>query len=432
MVKRLFSSVSMNTISKLATVLVSIWLVFPVFVMLLNAINFDAKVMYEIWISLVYVIGCFGCLFGLFYLYNLISDTTVSKKDKQLLLLPYALFLVFGVWCVICSSKAKFVFVAILGYGIAQDSLSCYLAYAGFILLGTIVAMYRKNAIVVANVTIIVANLLAIISLMDNKITDALCVYEFTNCFHYQSVFFNTNHYAYYLALVTILSALLFVYTNTNVKKALYIVSFVIQSLILILNNTMGAYLAVLLTLVIFLITCIARKNNIKNTLIVFAVFAIVSLASNFIVDNVFVNFTNMFLNIKTLLTGSSTTQEVNSVGSGRGVLWKYALTIIKQDPIFGVGVNNVYVAVHNAYLQIAMYTGIVGLILYILPFASRTITMIKSAGNLDAVQKISLFMAMSYIISAFFGLTVFYTAPFFYVVVGVAFGTSCGKIVSD
>ena len=106
-------------------------------------------------------------------------------------------------------------------------------------------------------------------------------------------------------------------------------------------------------------------------------------------------------------MTGSSTAQEVNSVGSGRGVLWKYALTIIKQNPIFGVGVNNVYVAVHNAYLQIAMYTGIVGLILYILPLASRTITMIKSAGNLDAVQKISLFMAMSYIISAFFGLTV-------------------------
>jgi O-antigen ligase len=88
-------------------------------------------------------------------------------------------------------------------------------------------------------------------------------------------------------------------------------------------------------------------------------------------------------------------------------------------------GFNNT--AAHNEYIQLAAETGYPGLLFYLAGLISLFAANLKavrsaykSGGRLSPYSVIAAGSALSYLISAFFGVSLSYTASFFFVLLGL------------
>ena len=392
-------------ITLVSAILLIVWIAYPIVVMYLNAFNVSAYLTYQIWYTILYFIGGAGMVIGGITLCNL-------KKRP----IPIYLMALFGIWCILCSAFAEHKAIAFFGFSTMKDNFTTYFAYAGFILLGLTVAKDKEWVKRLATVFLFTSAILAVIALMDNKLTTSLCVNYITNCYHYQSVFYNTNHYGYYLLMSIILAAYLFLNEEDKQMRIIYLVCEAIFTTTLILNNTMGAYLATLLTFIFAIIWSFMNKEPKKDILIFVAVFLVATAISFIYTNNVSSNFVGMFSDAGDMMTE----EDINAVGSGRGALWLVYTDVIKHYPIMGVGPENVGTSAHNTFLQIGAYTGLVGLVIYVSIFIAGVIGLIRIRHTISPQAKAAAFIVVGYLISAFFGVTMFYTAPYFYAILGI------------
>ena len=79
------------------------------------------------------------------------------------------------------------------------------------------------------------------------------------------AVFHQFNHYGYYLAFTIMISALLFVYEKLKVLKLVLFISMCLATMVLVINNTLGAYLATGFVLTMFFVyTLVDNCRKIK------------------------------------------------------------------------------------------------------------------------------------------------------------------------
>ncbi len=145
-----------------------------------------------------------------------------------------------------------------------------------------------------------------------------------------------------------------------NIKDKKCRLGFILTLLVIILTFSRGAYVAFLLTFVVYFLF----KNQfnihkmipkiVKIGILVFlGIFLLNVITNGFVLDM-----------IKTRMFDSS------DGGSGRITLWKNAIELFEKSPIFGIGLNNLYldlgnVYVHNTWLQVLVETGIIGFCIY-------------------------------------------------------------------
>ncbi|MBO5142501.1 MAG: O-antigen ligase family protein [Clostridia bacterium] len=90
-----------------------------------------------------------------------------------------------------------------------------------------------------------------------------------------RAIFNNSNHYGYYLCIVTMLSATMFIKDKNINIKIIDLLIFALASFMLIINNTFGAYLGVMFAIAVLfiftigkeLITILIKKNNYKESI---------------------------------------------------------------------------------------------------------------------------------------------------------------------
>ncbi len=96
------------------------------------------------------------------------------------------------------------------------------------------------------------------------------------------SVFNNSNHYGYYLAITVVVAACMFIKDEDFKRKALYFISFCAMTYVLVINDTFGAFLGVMLALIFMLIqTLISRKNWIEALIVAIAFVSIIANVEN-------------------------------------------------------------------------------------------------------------------------------------------------------
>lgn len=432
MISDLIKKISNRNLQNIATFLILLWIITPLVVMVLNALPIDTDYVYYIWATVPYFVGDIGWLIGIVFLIRLVSNLELSGKKITLSFLPLILLLIFGIWCFICDYNAEFRFVAFTCYLSMHDGFFMYFAYGGIILLGLILSSNKERLILLANTFLSVSFIQAIISLMNNGITDLLCRTHYTNTLGYESVFFNTNHYGYYLVFDVLIVAFLFVYANTRFQKIIYSIGYIVFIVTLVLNNTFGAYLAILLTLIFMLVwSAIIRDKDFKKfSFILLLIFILVSLATTLFVPNVYDNFYGIYNDVLCILGGEAISGEViEEVGTGRGQLWKFFLIIAKQNPIYGIGGQNIFTSAHNMFLQITTYFGFVGLALYLLVLIAGVVRLVEKRKTLSYIQKATAYLVVAYLISGFFGVTMFYTAPYFYFILGICMSGALKEI---
>lgn len=113
--------------------------------------------------------------------------------------------------------------------------------------------------------------------------------------------------------------------------------------------------------------------------------------------------------------------------------LWRLTIDRIREKPIFGHGVEGIadYLSenfgnnrTHNEYLQYTAFFGIPAAISYVVGVFCVFLAGLKQKTKLDPEMLIALSADFGYCVSAFFGNTMFYTAPYFFMFLGLGFST--------
>ena len=124
--------------------------------------------------------------------------------------------------------------------------------------------------------------------------------------------------------------------------------------------------------------------------------------------------------------------------------MWKCGIKYALQKPLFGWGPDNLgelyytdgltYTdSPHNEFIQIAAMLGFPALVFYLCGLFSWFHTVVKRSRRLDLFGLGLAMVAVSYIVNSIFSNSMFYTTPYFYMLLGFSYkyarrGQSYGK----
>ncbi len=308
------------------------------------------------------------------------------------------------------------------------EDLQMYISFfAVFLFCGCVIrtAKIKRTLITVFCVTSLVMSLLVIadyyfVDLTPMQITAIDNVAP-------SAVFRNSNHYGYYLSISLILNAGLFIYAESRKLRIFGLISFAVQTAVTVINDTFGSYLGTAAGLIfMFIIHWIVTGKPGLKALAVFGIFIGITAVMTIWYDTMLSSVITLFKDIKNITSDSSAA--VNA-GTGRWPLWTTTIQAIAEKPLLGHGINGIadrlemiwegiYLP-HSEYLQYAVYFGIPALIMYLAGVVSVFIRANKNKRSLDTFTLISLCAAFAYCISAIFGNTKYYTAPYFFIMLG-------------
>lgn len=281
-----------------------------------------------------------------------------------------------------------------------KDGYFSFLFYAAtvmnIIILGYNKQNWKKWLLRVMMACMIIIAVLTAINLSDSSFMSATMP-------HNRALFHNSNHYGYYLCIAVILCATMALKEKSISWKIVAFLGFALTTYMLILNNTFGAYLGVLMAMVCLLIyeiiqliiylmnrtqdgyneneimeyksfgTTLKLKTNISKlyivpgiTLIMVAIFTTLSLTlceGENKKPIVIRNFETTMRDLGVWAEEFNETEELEgkeenisnekeenksgvsnalaNTGSGRGEVWVKAIDLIKQRPMFGWGLEN-------------------------------------------------------------------------------------------
>ena len=435
--------------------LLVIWIIIPILKMI-RATSLMTEI-YEY--KFMEVVGLVGIYLLVLTIYKKILK---SDNKKQLVkdLLPLIFFIGYLIWTLFACIFANNTQNAFYGDRYRQEGFITYLIYAGFFSCAFLISSDKlKRCLLNLFILVAIINILLIYIINNNIQLQQLINYREIQV----GVFCNRNHYGYYLLLATIISDLFFILEKNKLMKVFYGLAYIILQYILIINNTFGCYLAFLVTIILFFIYCIYRKKYQVLSFVSIIVFVLMSMVVTYNGKNVVLNNMQDFYNdIDSILdvtkykisnmdkdvnesSDNTITRDQNSedqiiasekqfesAGSGRGKLWKYGIKIFLKNPILGYGADNLREEYekydieqdrpHNLIIQLATTSGLPGLIFYIAGVGLILVRGFKKMNDSKIICTVVFFALISYLISAMFGNSMYYTSPYFFIFLGVLY----------
>lgn len=258
-------------------------------------------------------------------------------------------------------------------------------------------------------------------------------VEAFTHAAGPAAIFHQFNHYGYFLLMNILISEVLFIKEKKLSLKILCMISFILNNIVLIINDTFGCYLACFIALIFSVIVLsICDKKFNQKSLVMIVIFISISIIMSIWHDTV---FTNIITFIKDLGKVADNSNDSGSAGTGRWTLWTHTIQYIKEKPLLGFGIegtnqrlaldtNNVNDRPHCEFLQYAVFYGIPAAVAYICGTFSVFLNGLKQRTKLDIYTTAALVSAFGYLVSSAFGNTMYYTAPYFFILLGIGFST--------
>ena len=410
-------SLNNDFFDKCSLIFLSIWVFFPLIVMLLTKFVNNAFARDALYYTL-YVVGFLGIFTAIIYIVIKILNKNFDLKKY----FPILIFIALLLWCLITCFTSNQPYRSFVGTVYRKDGFSTYIIYFGILLLGMLL---KKRRTILINELLVVEVIMAIVSLMDNDITHMLTA----NVNPYAGIFSQFNHYAYYLMFGIISAICLFISSDNIIKSILYFSIYTLLLYTLVINDTFGCFLAVLSVMILIFIYF---RKKIKKVLLVLLVFlAVCTFTTNDNQNIVLNNFNILHKDTQQIKLAVKTKQinEINKVGTSRGILWKIAIENSFKKPITGYGIENfeqVYLKSgivqdrpHNVLIQFMVFTGIPGMLLYILFISVVLIKGFCSIKKLKEIDSLPFFVVLCYFISSIFGNSMFYTSPYYFIFLG-------------
>lgn len=422
-------------------VLLFLWIIMPVLqtsVIIDEMINVD-----KIYFKVMKIIGAVGIISSTFIIYDKIRNSE-NKKVIFKELIPIFIFIIYMIWTLFSCNQAARKNQAFNGNSYRKEGYYMYINYAGYFLCAFLLKNknFRK---VLLSTFLIVTIFLIIIS----RITLGGELYPnyFMNNEIEDSVFHQFNHYGYYLMMALICSLGLFMQEKNKILKIIYSIAYAIIGYALIYNNTFGCYLAVCIFLVLYGIYALIKKTDRKVFFTAVIIFAILSCITFKDGKNLaYENLKEFAFDIKSIITkimnldveDEEIDKNFEDAGTYRMELWMNGLKFISKKPIIGYGPDNLkdeYLKMgidqdrpHNLIIYLACVSGIPGMLVYVTAVGIIVIKGIKKLFVKDKEGMIYLIIVVTYLISAMFGNSMYYTSPYFFIFLGFLMNSNLNK----
>lgn len=376
------------------------------------------------WIMLFQQIGLICCIVGLIYIMKniYVSDirTRIFIKNNVIVIL---LFLFLG-WSFLSFLLSDNKYISFFGTAYRKDGFYTYILYFGFFVstYSIVYLEYQKRILQTFVVTAFILSLLIVI--------DSTAINNFFELHKHSAVFYNINHFGYYISMAIIVALYLFLQEEQRIwQLVLSIIVFLILSSALIINTSLGPYLAVVVGMIVSSML-LRNKKVFKRFILAVALFFIMTLAFNFNNQVLISDVNRLGSDVKNIVSDS---EEKIDAGSGRWPLWIEGVKAVAENPLFGYGPDNLGERFeeaklksdrpHNEPLQFAASLGIPAMIFYVMAISIYFVTFFKIRKRLS-IMDIGIFVAVvTYFVSSQFGNTMYYTTPFYFMLLGQSIG---------
>jgi len=354
------------------------WILIPVF----ESFVITYKFVYEQKYTLMKIIGVIGIYALIYYIY---IKLVIKENKKEILreMMPIIIFLMYMIWTLISCFNSPNKQLAFFGTEYRKDGYITYIIYAGFFLCAYLLKSKKIRGILL-NVFILVSLFLLFASRIWSQHASLIEIFMVNSPEH--SIFYQFNHYGYYLTLSLMCCFGLYITENNKLIKIFYLIAYTLIGYNLILNDTWGCYLAVSITLILFLIWSLIKKQYRIVTIIAITVFIILSCVVTKNEQNIVSkNLSTFMFDIKSVASkitginfndGEDIEKNFDRAGTGRMILWRYGFQFLLESPIIGYGPENLeekYEKLgvnqdrpHNLLIQLATTSGIPGMMLYV------------------------------------------------------------------
>ena len=422
--KKLFSCKNINGLCDLFTnrqleknaFFCVIFFIFFYFIIFLLKFFIDRANFSCIWLTIIYLISILSFI-NYFIYYN-----KIKKKNISILFLSIYILWAF-ISCLFSTNK----FNSFFGNGYMQEGFFTYLCYFSLFLNSTII-LKKIYIFKILKLFSFLGFFLSIFVLISHYFT--IDFYHSLEFRPFVSIFYNENHSAYFFMMTYICSIMLYYFSNEKFKFIYLVFSIIILDC-LILNSSLGPYLSCVFCLILLFLYLLIKKLNVVKFIIIIFLFIFVSAING---DVNLYNYNGVVSDIKTFNEGikNNDLKSIDKVGTNRVALWRYGLKFIGEKPIFGYGIETLYEQYskydipdvssrpHNEFIQIAAFMGIPALILYLLFLFSIFIPILKKLKNCDEIIVMLAFICISYLVSSFVGVSMFYTTPFLFIFLGL------------
>lgn len=390
--------------------------------------------------SLFFLSGIAACIICVLYLTKKITHEgtgffTGLWKTRR----PYIFLAAMLLWGGAAAFFADFRYTAFFGSAYRLDGYLSYCIYAGFFGCAAIIGSREKllriiRCFVLVSVVLGIMSLIAMIPFF-SQTPNIYCIS--LRYMRGTSMFYNINHYGYYLVMVILCAAGLFVNEKNRARSAGWLAVMLFNVWVLVDNNTFGCFLAALLALAAAGFIYKAAGSGKLRAFIPVIAFVLLSACLT-----PFYGIMRNFDVLKNDISKFSNEEDESTAGSGRWTLWVQTAELIARRPVFGYGpecllgrftrkitdesgAEKIIVSFqdrpHNEYLQHAAFMGVPALIFYLAALISLLADRIKRVRKLPVPVIIAGCAVIAYAVSAFFGNTMYYTAPFYFILLGMA-----------
>ena len=372
------------------------------------------------------IIEAFATLAILIGLIGIIIKLISEKRNKTLLdsdKIPGLLFLVFLILACISVAVNGISRELFFGFTPRGEGFIAILFYFFCFFAGSLI---RKEKIKYCIIYFILG--LGLVNGAMTLVNEFLWDIPISSHCKYSNVYYNVNFYAYFLTILIMLSAALVLKDKSKGRKAFAFISLVMNTVVLAMNNTFGCFVACLVAFIIMIIAdSVIRKKFSFAALGVFGIFLATSFVCGFWYPNFFTQLLGLFTDIQMIVTDD---ENAADAGTLRWGLWVHTMRYIREKPWIGFGFEGVcerlleeaeQSKVHNEYLEYAADFGIPAALCYIGGLIAVYIKALKKRAQIDGATFCALVAAFGYIGSAFFGNTMVFIAPLFFIVLGLA-----------
>lgn len=433
-VRELICYIPISSIKAVSLVLLCLWILSPVYITVKSIFNnrtesdFITKFNLGLdWYILLQQVGFIGCIILLFLL---IQNHLLYLSDKMPPMLYLRrnlvdiLLLCLLIWAVFSTIVSDDPLLSLNGSVYRKDGLISYIAYAGIFACGYLIdsaSLIKK----VLKVIVLSSTFMSLLMLANIDSVNRLLNFHSNS-----AVFYNINHFAYYLCMAIMSAVALFLIEGASTKKSyLYLICFAVLVATLVNNSSLGPYIGVLAGILFLgVLSLIYSKGHLTKTIAVIAVFVIVSFVMN--ISNGFLDneLMKLFGDMQSIVNNTET---ADKAGSGRWILWVEGVKFIFEKPFLGFGPENLgarymlegieHDRPHNEFIQIAASLGIPALLFYTAALFRHFSIVALNRKNLNIVIISLNSIVLAYLISSLFGNTMFYTSPFYFMFLGMA-----------
>lgn len=414
-------------------ILLFLWMLIPI----LKSFKFTMVQAYAHEYTFMLFIGIIGLTIFIIDLINKWKETD-NKKEYFKRYLPIFTFCIFMAWTFISCCFSPNTNNAFWGTTYRKDGYITYLIYAAFFGCTFLLKSKTSQKIIINAFVILAIIKIVIVQLYSKGFLNGVIATLRTNA----GTFYQFNHYGYYLMLATVSSLFLGITENNRIKKILYFIAAAVIIYNLILNDTFGCVLALIVTLIFFVIYCISNKIIKLRALIII----LMTISCVFFVPKVREitekNIEKLMGDISKIIAVYQSNNDAEKekleqlaekAGTNRIALWKNGIKFFLERPILGYGPENLGVKYaqidisgekgqdrpHNLLIQLATTSGIIGLISYVTAIGIILVRGLKKIKLENSIHIISFFVVVSYLISAIFGNSMYYTSPYFFIFLG-------------